>query len=54
MIKRERGALTFMSQEINGISRNNYAAGRMLVQTMDEKLEKALSKSEINIDDMER
>lgn len=54
MIKKERGVLTYMSQGVNGLTRENVVGGIRFAQTTDEKLEKALSKAEANRDDMER
>lgn len=54
MIKKERGVLTYMSEEINGMLRNSYASGRNFAQTTDDKLEKALSKARNHSDDLER
>ena len=55
MIKKERGVLTYMSQEINGVTREDYIAGRNVVVSVDEKLEKALAKdTQEKNDDMER
>ena len=53
MIKKEQGLLTYMSQGINNIPRDNVVAGINFAQGMDEKLEKALLKDREN-DDMER
>lgn len=54
MIKKERGVLTYMSQEVNGIARDNYALGRTFAESTDEKLEKALSKDRDNSEELER
>ena len=43
---------TYMSEKINGMSRNSYASGRNFVQTTDEKLEKALSMTREHSDDL--
>jgi len=42
MIKKERGALTYISQEINALSRENTIAGMHLIQKMDEKMAEKL------------
>lgn len=54
MIKRERDVLTYMGQEVNGIPRDDFAAGRNFAQTIDAKLSKALSKVKENREDEER
>ena len=55
MIKKERGALTYLSQEINGLTRENVVGGMHVVERMDEKIEEKMTNKEKNSDqDLER
>ena len=52
MIKKERGVLTYMSQEINSLSRDNSVAGMRLMQDVEEKVaEKMQNRTQKNIDE---
>ena len=52
-IKRERGALTWLSQEINGISRGDTVAGMRKMEEMDSRIQARLANKEVD-EDLER
>lgn len=54
MIKKERDLHTYMGQEVNGIPRDDFAAGRNFAQTTDAKLSKALDRARAAREDEER
>lgn len=53
MIKKERGAITWLSQEMNGIPREDVVRGIRKTEEMDERVEARLANKEID-EDMER
>lgn len=53
MIKKERGAITWLSQKINGMSRDDVVRGMRKMEEMDEKVTSRLTNKEID-EDMER
>lgn len=52
-IKRERGALTCLSQEINGISRGDTVAGMHKMVELDSRIQARLENREVD-EDLER
>lgn len=52
-IKRERGALTWLSQEINGISRGDTVAGMRKIEEMGSKIQARIENREVD-EDLER
>lgn len=47
MIKKERGVLTYLSQEINGLTRDNVVGGMNLCSRTDEKIDEKLHGNDI-------
>lgn len=52
-IKRERGALTWLSQEINGISRGDTVAGMRKMEEMSSRIQARIENREVD-EELER
>ena len=52
-IRKERGAITWLSQETNGISRGDTVAGMRKIEEMDSRIQARLKNREVD-GDLER